>query len=219
MIEYIEFNRVKVLKINKWELIVKDEIKDKKNFYPQIENSKLNTANRFLGYEFDHHDALADALACSNILINISKELGNEDIDEICRCVGVTIGNVNEEGYKPSSVKGRIFRKSSRVSTCNNSNSLGNPNYDVFKGDTVVFTGRLSSMTRDEAIRLVRRLGGASGSSVTKKTTILVSNIKDIHELKRNEMSTKMRKAVDLKLMGQKIDFIDEDEFIKKSFM
>ena len=114
---------------------------------------------------------------------------------------------------------GRIFRKSSRVSTCNNSNSLGNLNYDVFKGDTVVFTGRLSSMTRDEAIRLVRRLGGASGSSVTKKTTILVSNIKDIHELKRNEMSTKMRKAVDLKLMGQKIDFIDENEFIKKSFM
>ncbi|WP_455810364.1 exonuclease domain-containing protein [Clostridium butyricum] len=190
-----------------------------KNFYPQIENSKLNTVNRFLGYEFDHHDALADALACSNILINISKELGNEDIDEICRCVGVTIGNINEEGYKPSSAKGRIFRKSSKVSSCNNSNSLGNLNYDVFKGDTVVFTGRLSSMTRDEAIRLVRRLGGACGSSVTKKTTILVSNIKDMHELKRNEMSTKMRKAVDLKLMGQKIDFIDENEFIKKSFM
>ncbi|ETJ15859.1 DNA polymerase III subunit epsilon, partial [human gut metagenome] len=77
MIEYIEFNRVKVLKINKWELIVKDEIKDKKNFYPQIENSKLNTVNRFLGYEFDHHDALADALACSNILINISSNSGS----------------------------------------------------------------------------------------------------------------------------------------------
>lgn len=43
-----------------------------KNFYSNIDNAKLNTVNNFLGYKFQHHDALADAMACSNILLNIS---------------------------------------------------------------------------------------------------------------------------------------------------
>ena len=186
-----------------------------RNFYPQIENAKLSTVNRFLGYQFNHHDALADALACSNILLSISEELGIDDIYEICRYTGVTVGSVNEQGYKPSSSKGRILKKSYRESAPFGSGLFENLNYDVFKDEVVVFTGKLSSMTRDEGIRIVRRLGGINGSSVTKKTTILVSNVKNIYDLKRNEMSTKMRKAMDLKIKGQDIKFIDEEEFIK----
>ncbi|WP_294405231.1 exonuclease domain-containing protein [uncultured Clostridium sp.] len=187
-----------------------------RNFYPQIENAKLNTVNRFLGYEFNHHDALADALACSNILLKISEELETEDINEICRLTGVTIGTVNEEGYKPSSSKGRILKKSDKVCSATSRNLFENLNYDAFKDEVVVFTGSLSSITRNEAVRIVTRLGGICGSSVTKKTTMLVSNVNNIDELKRNEMSTKMRKACDLQSKGQKIIFIDEDEFIKK---
>ncbi|MBE6055374.1 exonuclease domain-containing protein, partial [Clostridium sp.] len=40
-----------------------------KNFYSNIDNARLNTVNNFLGYKFQHHDALADAMACSNILL------------------------------------------------------------------------------------------------------------------------------------------------------
>ena len=190
-----------------------------KNFYQQIDNAKLNTVNRFLGYEFNHHDALADALACSNILLSISKELNINDIDEICRHTGVTIGMVTEEGYKPSSSKGRILKKSYREPSETQKNLFRNLQDNSFKDEVVVFTGKLSSMSREEAIILVRRLGGVSGSSVTKKTTILVTNMKDIYELKRNEMSTKLRKAIDLKSNGHKIDLISEEEFIKKSFL
>ena len=186
-----------------------------RNFYPQIENSKLNTVNRFLGYKFNHHDALADALACSNIILSIAQELECDDIYEICRNLGVTVGIVNEEGYKPSSSKGRILQQSFREPSNASRNLFENLNYDVFKDEVIVFTGGLSSMTRSEAIKIVKMLGGTNGSSVTRKTTILVSNMKDISRLKRNEMSTKMRKAVDLKLKGNNIKFMDEDDFIK----
>lgn len=187
-----------------------------RNFYQQIENAKLNTVNRFLGYEFNHHDALADALACSNILISISEELESDDIEEICRLTGVTIGEVNGEGYIPSSSKGRIMKQSHRQCSTTGQRLFDNLNYYAFKDEVVVFTGSLSSITRNEGIRIVTRLGGVCGSSVTKKTTILVSNVNDVHELKRNEMSTKMRKAFDLQSKGQKIIFLNEDEFIKK---
>ncbi|AYE34253.1 exonuclease domain-containing protein [Clostridium septicum] len=188
-----------------------------RNFYYKLDNSKLNTVNKFLGYEFNHHDALADALACSNILLNISKELDTKDVGEISKLLGVTIGRVFTNGYTPSSTKGRVYKVSNKESL--SKNEIEEFNIDAFKDEVIVFTGGLSSMTRDEATVLVRKLGGSVGSSVTKKTTCIVTNTKDINDLKREEMSNKLRRAVDLKDKGQKIKFLSEDEFLKKSIL
>ncbi|GAA0076118.1 exonuclease domain-containing protein [Clostridium sp. CTA-5] len=187
-----------------------------RNFYGNLDNARLNTVNNFLGYEFKHHDALADAMACSNILLNISEELKSKDINEISRLAGVTLGYVNKNGYKPSSTKGRIFERSNKQPSRQNEDIMDNLNFTAFKNEVVVFTGGLSSMTRDEATRLVRKLSGTVGSSVTKKTTCLVTNTKDIEDLHREEMSNKLKKAVDLKEKGQDIQFLNEEIFLKK---
>lgn len=185
-----------------------------RNFYRDLSNAKLNTVNDFLGFEFKHHDALADAIACSNILLSISEELNVKDINLISKYLGVTIGNVNSGGYKPSSSKGRIEKVSRRKPSKNSLNLLEDLNSNAFLNEVVVFTGGLSSMTRDVAIMLVRKLSGNVGSSVTKKTTCLVTNTKNIERLERDEMSNKLKKAVDLKFKGQNIKFIDEEEFL-----
>lgn len=185
-----------------------------KNFYSSIDNARLNTVNNFLGYEFKHHDALADAMACSNILLNISQELNSKNINEISKLLGVTLGYVNENGYKSSSTKGRIFTKSNKQPS--RKNIIESFNFTAFKDEIVVFTGRLASITRDEAMILVRKLSGNVGSSVTKKTTCIVTNTKDIENLNREEMSNKLRRAVDLKKNGQVIKFLNEEAFFKK---
>lgn len=186
-----------------------------RNFYKGIENAKLNTVNDFLGYEFKHHDALYDALACSNILVNISEELKCKDINEISKLIGVTIGIVTSTGYKPSSTKGRILKISNRINNPKKENKFERLEYDAFKNEVVIFTGKLNSMSRDEAMRLVRRLGGNTGSSVTRNTTILVTNMKGIKDLRREEMSNKLKKATDLNAKGQNIKFLSEEEFLK----
>lgn len=201
-IESPEFNYICTMKLSR-------------NFYKQLDNAKLNTVNKFLGYEFNHHDALADALACSNILLNISEELETKEVSEISRLIGVTLGSVCKDGYKSSSTKGRVLRTSGKIFSREIKNEYNN--FDAFKDEVVVFTGGLVSIGRDEATRLVRRLGGSIGSSVTKKTTILITNTRDIETLKSEEMSTKLRKAVDLKAKGQNIKIIDEDELDRKS--
>lgn len=44
-----------------------------------------------------------------------------------------------------------------------------------FAGREVVFTGKLETMTRAQAQELVERLGGTAGTSVTKKTSLVVA--------------------------------------------
>ena len=188
-----------------------------RNFYSELENAKLNTVNKFLEYEFKHHDALADALACSNILLNISKELQLKDISKISKQVGVSLGIVNKNGYIPSSNKGKVLKKSSRQATRESVNIVDSLNQNAFSGEVVVFTGRLDTMTRIEATNFVRKNGGSTGSSVTKKTTCLVTNTKNIQNLHRNEMSTKLRRAIDLKNSGQKIEIFNEEELLKRA--
>lgn len=189
-----------------------------RNFYIGLDNARLNTVNKFLGYEFKHHDALADAMACSNILLSICEELNCSNINEISNLVGVTLGCVNQSGYKPSSTKGRILKHSNRQRLEKSENEMKKFNFTAFENQVVVFTGGLASMTRDEAIRLVRKLNGTVGSSVTKKTTCIITNMKNIEELHRDEMSTKLKKSVDLMKKGQNIKFLDEEEFLKICF-
>ncbi|MGL5381700.1 exonuclease domain-containing protein [Clostridium sp.] len=186
-----------------------------KNFYLNLENAKLNTVSNFLGYKFNHHDALSDALACSNILLNISDEVKSRDINEISKLISVSIGKVDSKGYKPSSSKGT----SEEVSKKNRLNDRNEFELVIkngsFKNEVVVFTGGLSSMTRDKAMRIVRNLGGSTGGSVTKKTTCVVTNMKNIKSLKREEMTTKLRKACLYIEKGQVINIINEEEFLK----
>ena len=189
-----------------------------KNFYLGLENAKLNTVNDFLGYKFIHHDALFDALACSNILLKISEELKSNDIQEVADTAGVMLGYVDSNGYSSCSLKGRAIRTSNKIYYYKKENTLENYNREAFKNEVVVFTGKLNSMSRDQAMALVRRLGGTTGGSVTKKTTILVTNMKNVQGLRREEMSTKLRKATDYKAKGQNITLLNEEEFLEMRY-
>ncbi len=71
----------------------------------------------------------------------------------------------------------------------------------VFAGRTVVFTGNLDTMTRDEAQEVVRRLGGKASGSVSKKTDLVVAG---------PGAGSKLAKAKELGVRT-----VDEDEFRK----
>ena len=70
----------------------------------------------------------------------------------------------------------------------------------IFAGQTVVLTGTLSSYTRSQAQKIIEDEGGECGSSVTKKTTLVIAG---------EEAGSKLAKAQKL---GIKI--IGENEFV-----
>ncbi len=74
------------------------------------------------------------------------------------------------------------------------------PKNSAYAGKTFVLTGKLSSMSRDEAGAIVKSLGGKVAGSVSKNTDFVVVG---------EDAGSKLRKATEL---GVKI--LDEDEFL-----
>lgn len=75
--------------------------------------------------------------------------------------------------------------------------ALENP----FKGKTVVFTGTLKSMSRQEARSLIESLGGKASGSVSKKTDFMVAGV---------EAGSKLEKAKTIN-----VRILSEEEFLK----
>jgi DNA ligase (NAD+) len=70
-----------------------------------------------------------------------------------------------------------------------------------FEGQTFVLTGRLSSLSRDEAGDLIRSLGGTVSGSVSRKTDVVVVG---------EDAGSKLKKASELG-----IKTVDEEEFLR----
>ena len=184
-----------------------------KLFYRYLNNHKLNTVNRHLGYKFNHHHASADASAAANILINIAEELKLDNIEDISKAVGFKLGHMENNTYYPCKriSDGVISNKQFD----DKSNNLLLSDTEFFKGKTVVFTGELNCMSRIEATRLINNLGGITRNSVTKKTDILITNVRNIENLSPNQMSSKLRNAVTYREQGQDIMIMNEEELEK----
>ena len=75
-----------------------------------------------------------------------------------------------------------------------------NSSEQIFNGMTIVLTGKLETLTRDEATKIIEELGGNASSSVSKKTSFVVAG---------SDAGSKKTKAESL---GIKI--ITEEEFL-----
>lgn len=147
----------------------------------------LASMARFLGYEFQHHDALEDAKAAGQIVVAAMRESG------------MGIEALINKIYSPTSMRGDRIRKD------------GDANGSLF-GECVVFTGALQ-MPRREAAELAAKLGCAVHPGVTKKTTLLVVGDQDLDKLAGHEKSRKHRRAEELIAQGSSIRILKESDF------
>lgn len=182
-----------------------------RNFHSYLENSKLNTINDHLGYKFNHHNASADASACANVVVKALEELEIDNIKELSKLTCFKIGKIYDNDYTSA---GKAQGVSIISKKSNNSTETLMKSTDFFRNKVVVFTGGLGSMSRLDAMNIIRQNGGSTGSSVTKKTNILISAIKNINNITYDTMSTKLRRAKQLNEVGQGIQILDEEEFL-----
>lgn len=142
-----------------------------------------------LGYEFEHHDAVADAKAAAYILNHV----------------------INESGENLDWWIGRAARKC--TSDYRSALKLeGDPN-GALAGEVVVFTGALS-LPRRRIAAVAASHGCDVAPAVTKKTTMLVVGEQDEWRLAGYDKSSKHRKAEELASKGVPIMIMGEQSFI-----
>ena len=147
---------------------------------------------RFLKIDFEHHDALEDAIAAGHI------------VHHACKTTGLSI----EDWFKR--VGQPIFTYQGGSSDIKLDGNSEGPLY----GENLVFTGSLS-LPRAEAGKIAAVLGCDVSNSVTKKTSILVVGTQDESKLARYEKSSKHRKAEELIQKGILIKILSENDFIE----
>ncbi|GAA2197883.1 exonuclease domain-containing protein [Sinomonas flava] len=190
-----------------------------------------------------HHDASEDAAACAGILVDIAARHGATDIDGLYATLGLSlprqpafVPGVDEVSAATAralgggSAPGRSGRLRTTASGPRGAgrawvpwpqeganppaNEGADPSHPLY-GHRIVFTGALG-MTRAEAKSRSAELGAQPASSVTRATTILVvGDGFTATDLTVGRVTTKARRALELRAKGQRVEVLSEGEFLQ----
>jgi DNA polymerase-3 subunit epsilon len=158
-----------------------------------------------------HHRAGNDSYATAELSLKAFDVIGASSIEEFAEKTNIRIGKVYINGYVPCIKKYDRYRHYAIP--------VGDPNKhnpdSIFYGKTVVFTGALISMERDQAYQKIVDAGGFIGTNVTRKTDYLIVGQQDYRIVGEDGMSGKQEYAVKLIEKGFPIEILSEHNFSK----
>lgn len=171
------------------------------NVVESLDHSKQTTFARFLhalGIR-DVGETTAEALAQHFGSLDALRSSPAEAIEEVPDVGPVTAGHVHAFFADPRNAKviDKLIKHGVRWPAVQRSAVRNSP----LSGKTIVLTGKLSTMSRDEAGDYIRKLGGKVAGSVSKNTDYVVVG---------DDAGSKLKKATQL---GVKV--LEEDEFLK----
>jgi DNA polymerase III subunit epsilon len=181
--------------------------------WPKLPTYNLKYVATFLGIEFQHHDAMEDAVACAEIGIRacmVSGVRSMPELDEFISSHATSATDTGEARTERSKVRRTAQVRARDI--CPSSNSGPRP---PFVGRTFVFTGALCSMDRREAMQVVADAGGTCSDSINKRTNALVVGGLYSQTFGSGYQTGKLKKASSLIKSGADLEIITEDDFLK----
>jgi DNA polymerase III epsilon subunit-like protein len=160
-----------------------------------------------------HHQASADARCAALIAVAMGRKQGAQTLADLAESFNVTIGHIETGHYTPSMHRGAGGHTLKLIQ--DDTNPDADPNHP-FYGRVIVFTGALTSMTRQMAWDNVVKVGGIPELNVTKHTNVLVIGDINLAVLAPGMVITgKAAKAFALQDKGQGIELMTEDDFLR----
>jgi DNA ligase (NAD+) len=166
-----------------------------------LEGSKQTTLARFLfalGIR-DVGEATADALARHFRTLDALRSSTAAEIEEVPDVGPITAAHVH--AFLRESRNARVIDALIGLGVRWPEIPAARPGRHELGGKTFVLTGKLASLSRDEAGDLIREMGGSVSGSVSKKTDFVVVG---------EDAGSKLKKATELG-----VRLLDEDEFLK----
>lgn len=158
-----------------------------------------------------HHDACQDAVAAAAITLKLANRVGASSLQGLLDTTRSNFGRLQPDSWIGCAVRS-TGSSALPVPVANLDADPENPLY----GQTVVFTGGLSSMTREVAWDYVANAGGTIGKGTNKRTTILVLGNGFVGNTLDDFLTTrKAQRALECRTQGQRIEFWSEEDFLK----
>ena len=179
-----------------------------KKTWPDQINYSLKVVAAFLGIEFVHHDAEEDARACAQIVIAACEEAGIYSVDDLAEKLDFVNGQMYPGGHR--SLRYSFAKVPDIVPTTDKFD----PAHPLF-AKTVVFTGKLNSMTRRAAMQRVANAGGNCSNAINGMVDFLVVGNLDFGRSRDDHKSQKIEKAEKLVNQGIDLEVISEYEFLE----
>lgn len=171
---------------------------------------RLDAISKLLDIKLNHHRALSDANACAEIAIKLFNDKSITDFSQMKDIFNIRMGELNDNGYKPSlSIRNQGYK----ISDLEYEENFQPEN--PFFARNIVFTGTLTSMVRREAQIKVLELGGKCSTGVNNSTNFLIVGEQDYSRYGEGFKSSKMKKAENLLSKGQEIELLSENQFIE----
>lgn len=176
-------------------------------------NSLVECAKYFNVPLENHHNSLADAEACANIVIAAISSSRYKDFNKYIK----TFSSIKKRKYSELSASKSMstghFEKIT-FSELAATTSEFNTNHPLF-GKNCVLTGELESLGRKDALQKILDIGGNVKSSVSSRTDYLIVGVQDKKLVGENGLSSKEEKAYELIQKGKNIKIINENEFLE----
>ncbi|NHA03457.1 DNA polymerase III [Mucilaginibacter sp. HC2] len=183
-----------------------------KNIWPGLSSYNLKSLCNERQITFDHHRAGADAKATAELILIALAEREITHIDDFKIKSRMAIGNLSSTGYHPCQTIRTYTKPDFRAVAADTSH---HDRDCLFYERNVVFTGKLSSMERSAAQKIVISIGGRITDGVTRDTDYLVVGFQDYRYVGEDGMSSKQKKAIAMVNSGANLEILSEDDFLR----
>lgn len=154
----------------------------------------------------EHHDALCDATATARLILHHYNLCGAQNFTQY-------FNRLYFENFGAVAIKKSIsfskFKQAPTAREVTANTEINVETDDDFNGKTFLFTGDMTSFSREEAMQEVVKRGGIIKDGISKKIDVLVNANPE------GVLTGKVKKAMELQAEGHPIKIINEETFLK----
>lgn len=159
----------------------------------------------------EHHRAGDDSLACANLFIRCLNMAEVKSLDELQNKYNFRCGEFDRAFFKPQTSIS-LTKSTIRSQITGDPAKIDKGNY--FYNKVVCFTGSFQYGIRVVLLQAIADIGGIPVNSVTRQTNVLVVGQQDFKKIGESGISSKQKKAMELKEKGVDIEIMSEKDFL-----
>lgn len=172
--------------------------------YPHLHKYNLKELAKMIGFEFRAHQALDDAKACAQLLIEMIQHEHCENIRELHQQFHLEFGEMKDNYYRniiSAEIAPQLLDMVQREDA-------------LLYHQSVCFTGKLS-MPKEILEEKTKQVSALPSHQVSTQTNYLVIGKEGYHKVRFGKENKKVKKALQLMKQGQDLRIVHESEYLK----